>query len=95
MFFILIVAATKYRINVQLALLDSAALEGETHEEEAQKKVVCHEYSQLFCWPTYSLVFQEVKADDQNGQNLISVELCVWLMETDVQNIVSIYHLYN
>ena len=95
MFFILIVAATKYRINVQLTLLDSTALEGETHGEEAQKKVVCHEFSQLICWPTYSLVFQEVKANNQKGQNLISVELCVWLVETDVQNTVSIYHLYN
>lgn len=95
MFFILIVAGTKHRINVQLALLDSATLEGESYGEEAQKKIVCHEHSQFFCWPTYSLLFQEVKAANQNGQNLISIELRVWLTETDVQNIVFIYHLYN
>ena len=34
---------------MQLALLDSATLEGESYGEEAQKKIVCHEHSQFFC----------------------------------------------
>lgn len=54
-------------LHVQLTLLDGAALEEEARGEETQKRVVRHEYSEPFyLLPSYSLLFQEFRADDQN-----------------------------